>query len=138
VRSSTVCGNAINCISWFNPAAFSGPKNAGGSLIADGNFGNLGKGALRDPGSIGFPGMSKNFTLHESWKLTVPPRVLQRDQPRESKQSEHQPGCRSVRQNHRRGRAESGPAGTEADVLKSSTGHSLGRQCPKVHNITYH
>jgi len=70
VRSSTVCGTAINCISWFNPAAFSGPKNAGGSFIADGAFGNVGKGALRGPGSVSFDaGMSKNFTLHESWKL---------------------------------------------------------------------
>jgi hypothetical protein len=70
VSSSTVCGTAINCISWFSPAAFSGPKNAGGSYIADGTFGNVGKGALRGPGSVGFDaGISKNFTLHESWKL---------------------------------------------------------------------
>jgi hypothetical protein len=70
VGESHVCGAAINCISWINPAAFSGPKNAGGSYIADGTFGNVGKGALRGPGSIGFDaGLSKNFTLHESWKL---------------------------------------------------------------------
>ncbi len=70
VRSSTVCGAAVNCISWFNPAAFSGPKNAGGSFVADGNFGNVGKGALRGPGLVNFDaGLSKNFTLHESWKL---------------------------------------------------------------------
>jgi hypothetical protein len=70
VRSSTACGSAINCISWFNPAAFSGPNNAGGSYIADRTFGNVGKSVLRGPGSVGFDaGMSKNFTLHESWKL---------------------------------------------------------------------
>jgi hypothetical protein len=72
VYQSTVCGAAINCISWLNPAAFSGPKNAGGAYIADGTFGNVGKGALRGPGSIGTDaGLSKNFTLHESWKLQV-------------------------------------------------------------------
>jgi len=70
VRSASVCGVTLNCISWLNPAAFSGPKNAGGSYIADGNFGNVGKGALRGPGSVNFDaGMSKNFTLHENWKL---------------------------------------------------------------------
>jgi hypothetical protein len=70
VRSASVCGVTLNCISWLNPAAFSGPKNAGGSYIVDGNFGNVGKGALRGPGSVNFDaGMSKNFTLHENWKL---------------------------------------------------------------------
>jgi hypothetical protein len=70
VYDSTVCGAAINCISWLNPAAFSGPKNAGGSFIGDGTFGNVGKDSLRGPGSFGFDaGLSKNFTLHENWKL---------------------------------------------------------------------
>ena len=70
LRSSTDCGHAINCISWFNPAAFSGPKNAGGSYIGNGTFGDVGKGALRGPGSVGFDaGISKNLTLHEAWKL---------------------------------------------------------------------
>jgi Carboxypeptidase regulatory-like domain/TonB-dependent Receptor Plug Domain len=72
VYNSNVCGATFNCISWLNPAAFSGPKNAGGSYIADGNFGNVGKGALRGPGSIVFDaGLSKNFTLHESWKVQL-------------------------------------------------------------------
>src|SRR5581483_9094451 len=69
---SSVCGASINCISWLNPAAFTGPKNAGGSYVADGLFGNLGKGALRGPGSINFDaGLSKNFTLYESVKLQL-------------------------------------------------------------------
>jgi hypothetical protein len=70
VRSLTTCNGAVNCISWVNPAAFSAPKSAGGSYIGDGTFGDVGKGALRGPGSIGFDvGMSKNFTLRESLKL---------------------------------------------------------------------
>lgn len=64
VYRSTVCGTSVNCISFLNPAAFSIPAKA------DGTFGNLGKDALRGPGSIGFDaGLSKNFSLAERAKL---------------------------------------------------------------------
>jgi hypothetical protein len=72
VYQSNVCGTTLDCKSWLNPSAFSGPKNAGGSYIGDGTFGNVGKGLLRGPGSELFDaGLSKNFTLHESWKLQL-------------------------------------------------------------------
>ena len=62
--NSTVCGTQLHCISWFNPGDFSIPAKP------DGNFGNVGKGALRGPGSIGFDaGLSKNFSLTERVNL---------------------------------------------------------------------
>ncbi len=64
VYNSPVCNGQVDCISWLNPAAFSSPAKA------DGNFGNVGKGALRGPGSIGFDaGLSKNFSLAERVNL---------------------------------------------------------------------
>ena len=72
IYNSTVCGNALNCISWLNPAAFSGPRNSRGTLTGDGTFGNLGKGALRGPGSAVLDaGISKNFTIAEHVKLQL-------------------------------------------------------------------
>ena len=60
VYNSNVCGATLNCISWLNPGAFTGPKNAAGTFISDGTFGNVGKGALRGPGSFGSAvGLSK-------------------------------------------------------------------------------
>ena len=72
IYNSNACGSAFDCISWLNPAAFSGPKNSRGAFTGDGTFGNLGKGALRGPGSVVFDlGISKNFKLAESWKLQL-------------------------------------------------------------------
>jgi hypothetical protein len=72
IYNSSACGSAFNCISWLNPAAFSGPRNSRGALTGDGTFGTLGKGALRGPGSVAFDlGISKNFKLTESWKLQL-------------------------------------------------------------------
>jgi hypothetical protein len=72
VYESNVCGGAYNCVSWLNPAAFSGPRNSRGALTGDGTFGNLGKNILRGPGSVNFDaGISKNFELAEHWKLQL-------------------------------------------------------------------
>ena len=72
IYNSNVCGAAFDCVSWLNPAAFSGPKNSRGVFTGDGTFGNLGKGALRGPGSVTFDaGISKNFKLTERWKLQL-------------------------------------------------------------------
>ena len=66
IYRSSVCGTAVNCISWLNPAAFSVPTKA------DGNFGDVGKGALRGPGSAIFDaGMSKNFSITERAKVQL-------------------------------------------------------------------
>jgi hypothetical protein len=72
VYNSNVCGGAFDCVSWLNPAAFSGPKNSRGVYTGDGTFGDLGKGALRGPGSVTFDAsISKNFKLTESWKVQL-------------------------------------------------------------------
>src|SRR5262249_60076719 len=52
IYNSNVCGATLNCISWLDPAAFSGPRNAAGTFVSDGTLGNVGKGALRGPGSF--------------------------------------------------------------------------------------
>jgi len=60
--SSSGCGAQTPCLGWLNANAF--------ALPATGTFGNVGKGALRGPGSIGFDaGISKNFRAAERLKL---------------------------------------------------------------------
>jgi hypothetical protein len=72
IYDSNVCKGAFDCISWLNPAAFSGPVNSRGVFTGDGTFGNIGKGALRGPGSVTFDvGISKNFKLTENSKLQL-------------------------------------------------------------------
>ena len=57
VYGSGACGATVNCVDWLVPSAFGAP--------AAGTYGNMGKGSLRGPNSIGYNGgLMKEFPLH--------------------------------------------------------------------------
>lgn len=60
---SNACGSKAPCVSWLNPAAF--------TMAAAGQFGNVGKGALRNPGLAQLDaGLFKEIPLYrERWKI---------------------------------------------------------------------
>ncbi len=72
IYNSSACRGAFDCVSWLNPAAFSAPLNSRGVYTGDGTFGDLGKGALRGPGSVNFDAsIFKNFNVTERIKLQM-------------------------------------------------------------------
>ncbi len=59
---SGACGSSAPCIDYLNPSGF--------GLPATGEFGTVGKGALRGPGLLNFDvGFFKNFPIRERWRF---------------------------------------------------------------------
>jgi hypothetical protein len=120
VYQSTVCGSAINCISWLNPAAFSGPRNAGGALLANGTLGKYRQGRAQGTRvDRDRCGAVQEFHVGGTLEIAVPRRILQCHQPREPREPEHHLKLGPIRQNHGSGCAAGRTNGAQADVLRT-------------------
>jgi hypothetical protein len=71
--SATTCGNAVNCVSWLNLAAFQ-PTKVGGVInpAIYGTFGDIGKNVLRLPHTVNWDmQLAKDFLITEHLRLQL-------------------------------------------------------------------